>query len=358
MSMKPNEAGTVRSASDAPTARRGFLRTLAHRSTAAAPELPDEGRLGPLARATGWLNSPPLTPERLRGQVVLVDFWTYTCVNWLRTLPYLRAWDEKYRSHGLAIVGVHTPEFRFERDPANVTFECAKLGVTYPVALDAHYGVWEDYANHYWPALYLADAQGRIRYHHFGEEEYAATEMAIQQLLIARGEEIDTDLVEVDPTGLELPANWRTLRSPETYLGFGRSDPSAPGWDRLIDRPEDFAPRDSLPLNGWDLQGRWTVTSDAVRLEESDGSIRVNFHARDVNLVMQSRTGAGVSFTLRLDGGPIDGSAGADVRADGQGEVIRPGTYQLIRQVAAPEDCTLEIEFASPGVEAFCFTFG
>ena len=209
---------------DPPSRAPGLLRSVAHRLAGEDMELPVEGRLPSFERATGWLNSEPLAPEGLRGRVVLVDFWTYTCVNWLRTLPYLRAWVAKYGSQGLTVVGVHTPEFGFEHDIANVIAHSRAQGVDYPIALDDDYGVWHDFANHFWPAIYLADAQGRIRYHHFGEGEYAMTEMVIQQLLLDAGAgDVDRDIVSVEPHGLEVAADWSTLRSPETYVGYGQS---------------------------------------------------------------------------------------------------------------------------------------
>ena len=207
-----------------PSRLTGLFRSIAHRLPGDAAELPVEGHLPSFAGATGWLNSEPLTPEGLRGRVVLVDFWTYTCVNWLRTLPYVRAWDAKYAAQGLTTIGVHTPEFDFEHDVDNIVAQARALRVPYPIAVDSDYGVWQAFDNHYWPAVYIADAQGRIRYHHFGEGEYAMQEMVIQQLLLEAGaEDVDLDLVSVDPVGLEVAADYRTLRSPETYLGYGQA---------------------------------------------------------------------------------------------------------------------------------------
>ncbi len=221
-----------------PSGVSGLLRSFTHRLADDDAVLPVEGHLASFDGATGWLNSEPLTPEGLRGRVVLVDFWTYTCVNWLRTLPYLRAWAEKYASHGLTIVGVHTPEFGFERDVDNITAQARALGVEYPIAIDSKYGVWQAFANHFWPAVYIADAQGRIRFHHFGEGEYPMTEMVIQQLLMEAGAEgIDQDLVDVEPQGLEVAADWRTLQSPETYVGYGQSSGFASERDADLDQP-------------------------------------------------------------------------------------------------------------------------
>ena len=325
-----------------------LIRSIAHRLAGDPVDLPDEGRLGSFERATGWVNSPPLTAESLIGRVVLVDFWTYTCVNWLRTLPYLRAWDEKYRDAGLTIIGVHTPEFGFEHDAENVITQVRELGVGYPVALDNDYGVWNEFANHYWPAVYLADAAGRLRYHHFGEGEYARTEMVIQQLLTANGAEIDMDLVDVQPTGLEVAADWSTLRSPETYLGSAQSS----GFD------EDRAPFD-LPLNHWSLTGAWKVRRDAAVLEAPGGRIAFRFHSRDVNLVMGPvAPGVGVSVRVFLDGRPVENALDTDLGAGGRTVVREQRTYQLIRTEGGISDRVVEIEFLDGGVEAYCFTFG
>ena len=268
-------------------------------------------------RATGWLNSEPLTPEGLRGRVVLVDFWTYTCINWIRTLPYVRAWAAKYADAGLTIVGVHTPEFGFERDLDNIVAHTRDFGVEYPVAIDSEYGVWQAFANHFWPAVYLADSQGRIRFHHFGEGEYAMTEMVIQQLLIDAGaESIDQDLVEVEPRGLEVAADWRTLRSPETYTGYGQSTGFASDDVSAFDKPHVYAARPRLPLNYWDLSGNWTVARHAAILNEPGGRIAFQFQARDVNLVMgPASKGASIPFRVYLDGQVADGATGTDVRA-------------------------------------------
>jgi thiol-disulfide isomerase/thioredoxin len=342
------------------SARPGLIRSLAHVLAGDARALPVEGRLGSFAGATGWLNSEPLTPEALRGRVVLVDFWTYTCVNWLRTLPYLRAWDAKYRRAGLTIVGVHTPEFGFERNIDNIIREAQNLRVVYPVAIDSDYGVWQAFANHFWPAVYLADAEGNIRYHHFGEGEYAATEMAIQQLLIDMGADgIDQDLVMVEPQGLEVAAAWRTLQSPETYLGYRQASGFAHEVDATFDQPTAYRAPEHLALNEWALAGRWTVAGHAVILDEPGGRIAFQFHARDVNLVMgPSSTAAPARYRVFLDGELVGGAHGVDVDVAGGGAVETQRTYQLVRQVGRIEDRRAEIEFLDAGVEAYCFTFG
>src|SRR5687768_6403407 len=253
---------------------RGPIRSIVHRMAGEPLALPIEGRLASFDGATGWLNSHPLTPDALRGRVVLVDFWTYTCVNWLRTLPYVRAWAAKYAGAGLTVVGVHTPEFGFEHDIDNVVAAARALDVGYPVALDNDYAVWRAFANHFWPAVYLADVDGRIRYHHFGEGEYAATEMAIQQLLLDAGADgIDQDLVMVDPRGLEVAADWRTLRSPETYAGYRQSSGFAQETVARFDEPADYAAPSRLPVNSWGLSGTWTVAGHAAVANEPGGRV-------------------------------------------------------------------------------------
>jgi thiol-disulfide isomerase/thioredoxin len=340
--------------------KRGLIRSIAHRLAGERPDLPIEGRLASFAGATAWLNSEPLTPEGLRGRVVLVDFWTYTCVNWLRTLPYVRAWAAKYRDAGLTVVGVHTPEFGFERDLDNVTAAVRRLDVGYPVALDSDYAVWGAFANHFWPAIYLADAEGRIRHHHFGEGEYAATEMVIQQLLLDLGAgDIDQDLVMVDPQGLEVAADWRTLQSPETYTGYQQSTGFVQDDVARFDERAVYVAPARLPLNFWGLSGTWTVTQHAAVCNDPGGRIAFQFHARDLNLVMRPASrGASISFRVLLDGQPADGAYGVDVSPDGRGVVRDQRTYQLIRQPGPIASRRFEIEFADAGVEAYCFTFG
>jgi thiol-disulfide isomerase/thioredoxin len=344
----------------APPSGPGLIRSLVHRLAGEQPTLPVEGRLASFAGATGWLNSEPLTPEGLRGRVVLVDFWTYTCINWLRTAPYVRAWAAKYAGSGLTVVGVHTPEFGFERDLDNVTSHTRKLGVEFPVAIDSDYGVWRAFDNHYWPAIYLADAEGRIRFHHFGEGEYAMTEMVIQQLLLDAGAAgVDPDLVSVEPQGLEVAAEWGTLRSPETYVGYGQSTGFAQEDVARFDSSHAYAAPSRLPLNYWGLAGEWTVARHAGLLNEAGGRIAFRFHARDVNLVMGPATrGTSIPFRVYLDGQIATDARGSDVGSDGSGVVNDQNTYQLIRQQGPIDDRTMEIEFLEPGVEAYCFTFG
>jgi thiol-disulfide isomerase/thioredoxin len=347
-------------ATSEPSSRPGLIRSIAHRLAGEPLTLPVEGHLASFQGATGWLNSEPLTPEGLRGRVVLVDFWTYTCVNWLRTLPYVRAWAAKYGDAGLTVVGVHTPEFGFERDLGNVTAAVHGFGVEYPVALDPDYAVWSAFANHFWPAVYIADGEGRLRHHHFGEGEYAATEMVIQQLLMDAGvDDVDQDLVDVSPVGLEVAADWRTLQSPETYLGYGQSTGFAHDDVARFDAPETYAAPVRLPLNTWGLSGSWAVARHAAVLNEPGGRIAFQFHARDVNLVMgPASRGASIPFRVFLDGQLAAGSQGTDVTSGGTGVLTHQQTYQLIRQPGRIEERLFEIEFLDAGVEAYCFTFG
>ena len=322
--------------------------------------LPSEGRLPGFDGATGWLNSPPLSPAELGGKVVLVDFWTYTCINWLRTLGYVRAWAEKYAEHGLVTVGVHTPEFPFERDVENVRWAAAAMKVEYPIALDPDYAVWDAFANRYWPAVYIADAQGRIRHHHFGEGGYEECERIIQTLLReAGGHGIPDDLVSVADEGFEAQADWATLESPETYLGYeqGRNFASPGGVE--LDRAHTYELPDSLKLNSWALAGEWTVQRKAIVLNEAGGRIAFRFHARDVHLVLgPGADGAPVPFRVLVDGQPPGDAHGLDVDEEGNGEVAQQRLYQLIRERGSITDRTLKISFAAPGVEAYVFTFG
>jgi thiol-disulfide isomerase/thioredoxin len=347
---------------DEPSSRRrpGLIRSIAHRLAGERPDLPTEGRLASFHGATQWLNSDPLTSEGLSGRVVLVDFWTYTCVNWLRTLPYIRAWAAKYADAGLTVVGVHTPEFAFEHDLDNVIAQSRNLAVEYPVAVDNDYAVWRAFSNRFWPALYLADAEGRIRYHHFGEGEYAMAEMAVQQLLIEAGaQDVDHELVLVEPRGLEVAADWRTLQSPETYLGYAQSTGFASETRARFDRAHRYAATPQLPLNYWDLSGTWTVARHAALLDEPGGRIAFEFHARDVNLVMgPAPEGEPVRFRVHLDGEAGGGARGTDVAADGHGTVVDQRCYQLIRQRGPIGERRFEIEFLDAAVEAYCFTFG
>ena len=331
----------------------------AHRE-AGATNLPSEGNLPGFDGATGWLNSEPLTPEGLRGRVVAVQFWTYTCVNWLRTLPYARAWAAKYADHGLTIVGVHTPEFGFERNVDNVVAAARDMRVTYPVALDSNYGVWRAFANHFWPALYIADPGGRIRYHHFGEGEYAMSEMVIQQLLRESGNEgFDPGLVSVDPQGTEVAADWGNVRSVETYLGYAQASGFAYPDGMRFGQSHDYSAPPRLGLNQWAPSGRWTFAEHASVLDEAPGRIAITFHARDVNVVMGPRErGTSVPFRVFIDGQPPGAAHGTEVDDQGNGTLSDQRLYQLIRQPGAVRERLFEIEFLGAGAEAYCFTFG
>jgi thiol-disulfide isomerase/thioredoxin len=326
----------------------------------AAVQLPIEGEVPSLGGATAWLNSPPLAAADLRGKVVLIDFWTYTCINWLRTLPYVRAWAEKYRDHAVVVIGVHTPEFSFEHDLENVRQAAKNMRVSYPIAIDNDYAIWSAFNNHYWPALYLVDAQGRIRYHQFGEGAYEQSEMIIQQLLAEAGiGGIAHELVSVDAQGAEAAADWGDLRSPENYVGDARTENfSSPG-GAVVDKPRVYAAPARFSLNHWALAGEWTVGRGATVLHAANGRIVYRFHARDLHLVMgPAARGTSVRFRVLIDGLPPGEAHGIDVDDQGNGTVTEQRLYQLIRQPKPIADRQFEIEFLDAGVEAFAFTFG
>ena len=290
---------------------------------------------------------------------MLVDFWTYTCINWLRTLGHLRAWAEKYRDHGLVVVGVHTPEFPFERDADNVREAASELGVEYPIALDPDYAVWTAFGNRYWPAAYIADAEGRIRHHQFGEGEYEMCERVIQQLLRdSKGDDIPGDIVSPANVGVEAQADWTNVESPETYLGVQQGHNFASPGGATINDPHTYTLPERLRLNSWALSGNWTVESRASVLDEAGGAIAFRFHARDVNLVLRSRTGRRVPFRVHIDGAAPGASHGVDVDDEGSGTLVQPRLYQLVRQQGPIVERTFEITFLQPGVEAYVFTFG
>lgn len=327
--------------------------------TPATARLPVEGEFPSLKGATAWFNSPPLTPEGLRGKVVLVDFWTFTCVNWLRTLPYVRAWAAKYKDKGLVVIGVHTPEFTVEHEITNIRRAAQAMRVGYPVAVDNDYGVWRAFNNNAWPAIYVADARGRIRYHHFGEEEYERTERVIQQLLAEAGATgVPTDLVAVDPRGTEVAADWNDLKSGETYVGSEKAENFASSGG-AYGKAQAYTVPARLTLNRWGLAGEWTVGKEIATAGKPKARIVYRFHARDVNLVMgPGKAGGSVRFRVLVDGHAPEAAHGTDTDAQGTGTVTEPRLYQLIRQPKPIVDRTFEIEFLDPGVEAFCFTFG
>ena len=303
--------------------------------------------LASLGSATEWVNSPPLTAEGLKGKVVLVQFWTYSCINWIRTAPYVRAWAEKYREQGLVVIGVHAPEFEFERQLAKVRWAAETFDVEYPIAVDNDYTIWRAFGNRYWPALYLVDGQGRVRHRHFGEGEYERSERMIQELLTEAGARgIGRELVSVAGRGVEAPADWTNLKSPETYLGSDRSE-------------NRVSPDARLLRNQWSLGGDWSVGRQAAALESANGRITYRFHARDLNLVMAPGAGGRPArFRVRIDGHPPGPSHGVDVDEQGNGTVTQDRMYQLIRQSGPVGDRRFEIEFLDPGVQVFVFTFG
>jgi thiol-disulfide isomerase/thioredoxin len=346
---------------------KSILNLFGYRHPAGTSGLPIEGEMPSLSGATGWLNSAPLTTDSLRGKVVLVNFWTYTCINWLRTLSYVRAWVEKYADQGMVVIGVHTPEFTFEHDLDNVRRAVKEMRVGYPVAIDNDYSVWSAFNNHYWPALYFVDAQGRVRHHQFGEGAYEQSEMVIQQLLAeARSERIgDTvgdiprDLVSVDPRGIEVAADWEDLQTPETYVGYEQTANFASPGGIAWDQSQTYTAPARLGLNHWALSGDWTVQRGAAALNTPNGRIVYRFHARDLHLVMgPAERGSSVRFRVFIDGEPAGVAHGADTDEQGNGIVSEQRTYQLIRQPVPIADQTFEIEFLDSGLEAFAFTFG
>jgi thiol-disulfide isomerase/thioredoxin len=328
--------------------------------TSRAPPLPVEGQMPSLAGAGPWLHSPPLATEGLRGKVVLVDFWTYSCINWLRTLPYVRAWAEKYRSRGLVVIGVHTPEFEFEKNVDNIRQAAKDMRVDYPVVVDSDYAVWRAFDNQYWPATYLVDAQGRIRHHHFGEGGYERIERVIQQLLAEAGAGAgDGALVSVDPRGAEIAADWERLRSPETYIGRARAERFASSGGAPAPGRAKYVLPARLRLNDWGLAGDWTRQPEFAALHAAGGRIAYRFQARDLHLVMGPATrGTPIRFRVLLDGHAPGADHGLDVDAQGLGTVTDKRLYQLVRQKGPVADRRFEIEFLDPGLDAYVFTFG
>ena len=326
---------------------------------AKAPAKPTlEGELSSLASATGWLNSQPLTAADLRGKVVLIDVWTYTCINWLRTVPYVRAWAEKYKDHGLVVIGVHAPEFPFERDVDNVRRAAKDMALPYPIAIDNDFAIWRALRNVAWPALFFVDAQGRLRHQHFGEGKYEQSERFIQKLLAEAGATgVSQELVSVEGAGPEAAADWGSLRSPETYVGYERAERFAGLLVR--DKSRAYTGTARVGFNQWGLSGDWTVQKGAAVLNKTGGRIAYRFHARDLHLVMgPAAPGTPVRFRVLIDGRPPGAAHGIDVDEHGIGTVAEQRLHQLIRQSKPISDRLFEIEFLDPGLEAFAFTFG
>jgi len=307
-----------------------------------------------------WLNSAPLTREQLKGKVVVVDFWTYSCINCLRSIPYTEAWWGKYKDDGLVVIGVHTPEFAFEKDPANVAKAVGDLKITYPVAIDSNYAIWKAFKNQYWPAHYFIDAQGSIRYHHFGEGKYAESEEVIQQLLRERNSSLKTGgLVQVAGSGAQAPADFNDIVSPETYIGYTRQQNYASPQKIHEDAPQTYSAPVRPTVNQWGLVGNWCVSGEQAALVFAPGKVIYRFHARDLHLVLgPGKNGKPVRFRIRIDGSAPGEDHGVDTDAQGAGVVKEYRLYQLVRQKGKVEDRTFEIEFLDPGVQVFAFTFG
>ena len=326
----------------------------------ASGTLPIEGNLPSLDGAVQWLNSPPLDAQALKGKVVLVDFWTYSCINCLRTLPYVKAWAEKYRDQGLVVIGVHAPEFAFERNVGNVTKAMKDLGINYPVAIDNEFKIWRAFNNEYWPAHYFADAQGRIRYHHFGEGEYAESERVIQQLLREAGAvKVADGLINASAEGVQLAPDMNEVQSPETYVGYQRAEHFVSETSLAPDKVTTYNPPSQLALNDWSLGGHWNVGPERATSSEPASRIVYRFHARDLHLVLgPGADGKPVRFKVLIDGKAPGEAHGTDVAPDGSGNVTEQRLYQLVRQSGVVTDRTFSIEFLDPGVSAYAFTFG
>ena len=320
--------------------------------------LQDEGPLPPIDGAVAWLNSPPLTAKQLKGKVVLVDFWTYSCINCIRTIPHVNALHERYGRDGLVVIGVHTPEFAFERDLGNVRKAVKDFGISYPVAVDNNWTIWRAFNNRYWPAHYLADAKGRIRYHHFGESGEAQTEAAIRALLIEAGRQPSMDMARDEAEGIGMAADFRKIGTRETYLGFGRAEHFASPGGFSRGKAANYAVPARLSLNQWGYAGRWTVERQRGRLEAPGGSVSIRFRARDLHLVLGSPDGKPLRFRVTLDGKAPGDDHGLDTDAAGNGRVTDHRLYQLVRQKAGARERTFTITFPDPGVEAYAFTFG
>jgi cytochrome c biogenesis protein CcdA/thiol-disulfide isomerase/thioredoxin len=325
----------------------------------AGDNLPVEGELPSLSGATQWINSQPLTPQALRGKVVLVDFWTYSCINCIRSLPYVNAWAQKYRDHGLVVIGVHSPEFAFEKDPANVAKAVRDFGITYPVAVDSDYAIWQAFNNEYWPAHYFIDAHGQIRGHHFGEGDYAGSEDLIRRLLRDAGyTNLPDGYVKPNASGAEAAGSGDANRSPETYVGYARGENFASGQIAHDDSWNYHAP-DTLQINQWALNGHWNVGKQSAQLDQSNGSVTYRFQGRDLHLVLgPGSNGKPIRFRVTLDGKAPGADHGSDIDADGNGTVTSQRLYQLVRQAQGTGDRVFQITFLDPGVHVYAFTFG
>ena len=321
--------------------------------------LGDEGAMPDLDGVIGWLNSAPLSRKSLRGKVVLVNFWTYTCINSLRPLPYVKSWAAKYKDAGLVVIGVHAPEFSFEHEPTNVEDAVRNLNVVFPVAIDSKYGIWQSFNNQAWPAQYLVDAKGRIRYHHFGEGDYGEIERVIQELLKENGAAgLASGTTSVSGVGIEAAPDWTDERSPETYIGYRQAENFASPEIVHKNSIQVFSTPVKLSLNHWGLSGSWNVNAESAVLEVVPGKIVFRFHNRDLNLVLApAKDGKPVRFVVRLDGAVPGENCGVDTAPDGSGEIREPRLYQLIRQKGSIADRTFEIEFLDLGVQALDFTF-
>ncbi|MFM0647631.1 cytochrome c biogenesis protein DipZ [Paraburkholderia bryophila] len=353
-----NAPTTTANAADA---NGGMMRAVVTPSVATA--LPVEGVLPPLNGAVQWLNSPPLTAQDLRGKVVLIDFWTYSCINCLRSLPYVKAWAQKYKDQGLVVIGVHAPEFAFERNVDNVKKAVHDLGVDYPVAIDNNYAIWRSLNNQYWPAHYFVDAKGQIRYHHFGEGDYAESEKVIQQLLTEAGHvsvsKVALGIPGNSAQGVQAAADNADMQSPETYIGYERAENFASPGGAAEDKVHTYAAPSSPDVNEWGLAGSWKVGAEHATLAAPSGRIVYRFHARDLHLVLgPDADGKPVRFRVSVDGAAPGAAHGSDVAADGSGTVTEQRLYQLVRQSGDVADHTFTIEFLDPGVQAFAFTFG
>ncbi|MGH8149806.1 MAG: cytochrome c biogenesis protein DipZ [Steroidobacteraceae bacterium] len=360
MTASAGAAGAARGESEAPGAAGGAAGAAGAAATTGASGLPDEGVLPPLTGAVDWINSPPLTPQSLRGKVVLIDFWTYSCINCLRTLPYVRGWWQKYKDHGLVVIGVHTPEFAFEKNLSNVRAAVRRLKITYPVAVDSNYAIWGAFSNQYWPADYFIDATGHIRGHQFGEGDYQGSERLIQELLRDAGyRNVPGGYVSDEGTGAEAAPDMAQIDSPETYIGYEKSQGFQSAQRIAQDRPAAYSVPGALDLNQWGLAGVWTIHGERAVLDRAPGRIVFRFHARDLNLVLgPASTGAPIRFKVLMDGAAPGAVHGADTNAQGEGVVRQQRLYQLIRQSGAIGDHTFTIEFLDPGLQAYSFTFG